>query len=162
MTPTEAERLLRRCTYKSGYNHDRVEIALMNAASDMPWAPTVLRVTAWVTDSYDPGPRKNQLAFMYSLRVPLEMYTPVAFLREVENAFVGFESHEAQEGFRVDGIMWNNPHSYPDNQEDVPGIRENGREVEEFKRHILSEYASNVNLREDPFSPEMRERINPS
>lgn len=115
MDLARANELLEMCTFKQGYNSDQIRVTVedyfMNSA---------LRVHAKVPDTYRPENGKGDV-ILTSRIPPLEMLDDVQFLECVLRAWLEFEAHEVREGFKVNGVLWENPHARE--QAPIEGIR---------------------------------------
>lgn len=109
--------LLDRCTYKSGYNH----FEIVPQVREQPVFGARIEIHAKAPDTHKPGSAPG--AIVLELGIPdLSLLGDRDFLDWVLCAIEEFERHEAQEGLRVDGVIWKNPHLTE--QLPVEGIRE--------------------------------------
>lgn len=108
---SDLERMLRRVTYKPGY-----ELALEDDSyrfephtSTMICATLVVRFTA--VDTYD-----NRRHIPLEYRADLPMIAEMAedpeefFFNWLETQLIGMEAHEAREWFKIDGKIKHDPH----------------------------------------------------
>ena len=111
-----AYELLDMCTYKTGYNHSSIRPEVI----ELDEFGAAIRVHAKVPDTYKPGSKPGDVVLQ--MPIPdLSLLDDMIFLQLVAKAIEQFEIHEAQEGFRVQGVMWNNPHETK--QLPIEGIR---------------------------------------
>jgi hypothetical protein len=109
----EADAILKRCTYRPGW-----KLELSGAAEGYrPDDYTVhldstysLVVTANVEDTYNPG-RLTPIGSIFPLRGLEFLETPEEFMRLVQRALWRHEEHESQEWLKIDGKIYDDPHT---------------------------------------------------
>lgn len=100
-----AYELLDRCTYKTGYNHFSIRPEIV----EQQVFGARMEIHAKVPDTHKPGSAPGDIVL--HMGIPdLSMLDDEAFLEFVAQALKQFEIHESEEGFRVDGVIWKNPH----------------------------------------------------
>jgi hypothetical protein len=98
------------CSYKPEWKFEVQESGPLDGAAVHYWATAVLVMSMMVEDSYHPG---QQIKIGRRQSVPIHVVERMDrrfFLEWIFRAIIDAERHEAQEWFKVDGVVFDDPH----------------------------------------------------